>query len=69
MTTTVKELDGWFKSLDSRDIADLFPSLYEEIMESADPKRCSINDFLKEAKSEWKNMKKEEKEYLYNLFA
>lgn len=65
---TIRELDKWFRSLDSRDLADLFPSLFEEIMESADPERNSINDFIKECKSDWKNMDKDEKEYLYNLF-
>lgn len=64
---TQRELDKWFNSLDSFEIAEIFPSLYEEIMESADPERCTINDFYKEAKSDWKGMTKEEKEKYYHL--
>jgi hypothetical protein len=63
---TQKELDKWFNNLSSEEMAEAFPSLYEEVMMSADP--CvNINTFYKEAKSDWKNMTKEEKEYLYNL--
>lgn len=65
---TQKELDKWFNNLSSFELADAFPSLYEEVMMSADPD-VNINTFYKEAKSEWKNMSKEQKEELYNLIA
>ncbi len=64
---TQKELDKWFNSLDSFEVAEIFPSLYEEVMESADPERSDINHFVKEAKSDWKGMTKEEKEKYYHL--
>ena len=62
-----KQLDSWFKNLDSFELAELFPSLYEEIMMSADP-GVNINTFIKEAKSDWKNMSKEQKEELYKMY-
>lgn len=64
---TQKELDKWFNSLDSFEIAEIFPSLYEEVMASADLERSDINYFVKEAKSDWKGMTKEEKEKYYHL--
>ena len=62
---TVKELDRWFKDLDTNDLSFLFPFLYEQIMESADPD-VSVNDFYKEAKALWRAMTKEEKQELHN---
>lgn len=64
---TQKQLDSWFNNLDSFELAELFPSLYEETMLSADP-GVNINTFIKEAKSDWKNMSKEQKEELYDLY-
>ncbi len=64
---TQKELDKWFNNLDSFEIAEIFPSLYEEVMASADPERSDIKYFVKEAKSDWKGMTKEEKEKYYHL--
>ena len=37
-------------------------------MESADPKRCTVNHFLKEVKAEWKEMSIEQKEKIYNEY-
>lgn len=64
---TQKQLDSWFKNLDSFELAELFPSLYEETMLSADP-GVNINTFIKEVKSDWKNMSKEQKEELYKMY-
>ena len=63
-----KDIDKWFKGLDSFEIALMFPGLYEEIMMSADPERCTINHFLKEAKETWNEMSPEEKEGMYNEY-
>lgn len=63
-----KELNIWFKSLDSLTLSYIFPGLYEEIMESADPKRCTINHFYKEAKELWKGMSYEKQEEIYEQF-
>ena len=63
-----KDIDKWFKGLDSFEIALMFPTLYEEIMMSADPERCTINHFLKEAKETWNEMSPEEKEGMYNEY-
>ena len=62
------EINVWFKNLDSIDLSYIFSSLYEEIMESADPKCCTINHFLKEVKAEWKEMSIEQKEKIYNEY-
>jgi len=64
---TQKELDKWFNSLDSFEIAEIFPGLYEEVMASADPS-VNINTFIKEAKSDWKLMSKEQKEEIYKMY-
>ena len=53
---TKKEINSWFKNLDTLTLSFIFSSLYEEIMESADPKRCTVNHFYKEVMSNWKNM-------------
>ena len=53
---TQKEINSWFKNLDTLELSFIFSSLYEEIMESADPKRCTVNHFHKEAMESWKNM-------------
>lgn len=63
---TQKELDKWFNSLESFELAEIFPSLYEQTMESADP-TVNINTFVKEAKNRWKGMTKEMKEDYYHL--
>jgi hypothetical protein len=63
---TQKELDKWFNSLESFELAEIFPGTYEEVMESADP-TVNINTFVKEVKSDWKNMSKEQKEEYYHL--
>lgn len=60
-----KELDAWFKDLDQETLSFIFFSLYEEIMMSADPRRCTINHFYKEAKKEWKALPYEEKVKMY----
>ena len=62
------EINAWFKTLDPLDLSYIFSSLYEEIMESADPKRCTMNHFLKETKAEWKVMSNEQKEKIYNEY-
>lgn len=53
---TKKEINSWFKNMDTPELSFIFSSLYEEIMESADPKRCTVNHFYKEVMSDWKNM-------------
>ena len=53
---TKKEINSWFKNLDTLELSFIFSSLYEEIMESADPKKCTVNHFYKEVMSDWKNM-------------
>lgn len=53
---TKKEINSWFKNMDTPELSFIFSSLYEEIMESADPKRCTVNHFHKEVMSDWKNM-------------
>ena len=65
MKTTV---NNWFKSLDSFTMSFIFPGLYSEIMESADPKRCTVNHFVKEAKEKWNGLSEEEKEKIYNQY-
>lgn len=62
---TQKELDKWFNNLNAEELAQIFPSLYEETMASADPS-VNINTFYREAKSDWKGMTKEEKEQYYH---
>jgi hypothetical protein len=62
-----RDLDKWFRNLDSYELASIFPSLYEEYMMSADP-RDNINTFIKEARYDWKMMTKEEKMRIYNMF-
>lgn len=68
MKKKLTEINAWFKNLDSLDLSYIFSSLYEEIMESADPMRCTINQFLKEVKAEWKKMGIEQKEKIYNEY-
>lgn len=63
---TQKELDKWFNSLESFQLAEIFPSLYEQTMESANPK-VNINTFVKEAKNRWKTMTKKMKEDYYHI--
>lgn len=53
---TQKEINSWFKNLDTLELSFIFSFLYEEIMESTDPKRCTVNHFHKEAMESWKNM-------------
>ena len=53
---TKKEINSWFKNMDTPELSFIFSSLYEGIMESADPKRCTVNHFYKEVMSDWKNM-------------
>ena len=66
MKTT--EINKWFKSLDSFTMSFIFPGLYAEIMESADPKRCTVNCFVKEAKEEWNSLPDVDKEKLYDQY-
>ena len=68
MKKKITEINAWFKNLDSLDLSYIFSSLYEEIMESADPGCCTINHFLKEAKADWKEMSDEQKEKIYNEY-
>lgn len=68
MKTKLTEINAWFKNLDSLDLSYIFSSLYEEIIESADPKRSTINHFYKEAKELWKEMSYEQKEKIYNEY-
>ena len=63
-----KDINKWFKNLDSYEIGLMFPGLYNKMMESADPGRCTINHFLKEVKAEWKEMSNEQKEKIYNEY-
>lgn len=64
----MKEINNWFKGLDSFTLSFIFSSLYNEIMESADPKRCTINHFIKEVKEEWNSLSDEKKTKLYNEY-
>ena len=68
MKKKLTEINTWFKNLNSVDLSNIFSSLYEEIMKSADPGRCTINHFLKEVKAEWKEMSVEQKEKIYNEY-
>lgn len=61
-----KELDTWFRNLDSFELAEIFPSQYEEAMESADP-AVNINTFVREMRADWKRMTKEQKEELHKF--
>jgi hypothetical protein len=63
----MKEMNNWFKGLDSLTMAFIFPGLYHEIMESADPS-VNINTFVKEAKEKWNNLPEEEKSKLYTQY-
>ena len=58
---TKKEINSWFKNLDTHELTFIFSFLYEEIMESADPKRCTVNHFHKEAMESWKSMTDEQR--------
>ena len=62
-----KVLNDWFNSLDSYELSFIFPGMYEDYMESAEP-GDDINAFIKEAKATWKEMSKEEKEEIYNNY-
>ncbi len=64
----MKEINNWFKTLDSFTLSFIFPGLYSEIMESADPKRCTVNHFLKEAKEKWNGFSDEQKTKLYEQY-
>jgi len=55
----------WFNKLDSSDMAFVFPSLYNEIMMSADTERDDINDFVKEATEKWNSLSDKERRDLY----
>ena len=65
MKTTV---NNWFKGLDSFTLSFIFSGLYSEIMESADPKRCTVNCFVKEAREKWNGLSEEDKEKIYNQY-
>ena len=64
----MKEINNWFKTLDSFTLSFIFPGLYSEIMESTDPKRCTVNHFVKEAREEWNNLPDEKKTKLYEQY-
>lgn len=64
----MRTINKWFKELDSFALSFLFPGLYSEIMESADPERCNINSFIKKATEEWKKLSNEDKIKLYEEF-
>jgi len=61
-----KALDAWFRSLPGEGVQEAFPGLFDEIMASAEPERCTINHFYKEARAEWKALSKEEKQGIYD---
>ena len=61
-----KALDAWFRSLPGEGVQEAFAGLFEEIMMSAEPERCTINHFYREACAEWKALSKEEKLEIYN---
>ena len=61
-----KELDTWFRNLDSFELAEIVPSQYEKAMESADP-AVNINTFVREMRADWKRMTKEQKEELHKF--
>ncbi len=63
---SIKKIDSWFRNLDTNALAFIFPSLFEKTMASADPDRCTVNDFIKEAKKEWNELGNEQKRELYN---
>ena len=58
---TKKEINNWIKNLNTLELSFIFSFLYEEIMESADPKRCTVNHFHKEAMESWKSMTDDQK--------
>ena len=58
---TQKENNSWFKNLDTLERSFIFSSLYEEIMESADPKRYTVNHFHKEAMQSSKSVTDEQR--------
>lgn len=60
----LNHLERWFKDLDSDDKAFLFPGLYSEIMESADP-TVNINTFYREVRDIWKGMSWTDKKKCY----
>ena len=62
-----KELNDWFNGLDSYELGNIFSDEYEEAMESADPK-VNINTFVRDCRAAWRNMSKEEKEELYQMY-
>lgn len=64
---THKELNKWFKQLDSFELGFMFPGEYSEVMESADPS-VNINTFIKEVREMWDEMTLEEKQELYNQY-
>lgn len=63
----IKDINKWFKNLDSYEIALIFPGEYEKAMESADP-TVNINTFIKEAKVLWMNLPDEEKMEIYEQY-
>lgn len=63
-----KQLNAWFDSLDSFTISYMFPGLFSEVMESADPERCSVNHFVKEAKKRWLELSDADKERLHEAY-
>lgn len=62
-----KDLDKWFNNLDSSDMANIFPGVFNNIMMSADPD-IDINDFIDEALDEWDSLSTEEKQKIYKDF-
>ena len=58
------KLNKWFRSLDSEELAMIFPGEYDEVIMSADPD-VNINTFYKEARRSWNLMTTSEKTRIY----
>lgn len=64
----MKEINKWFKGLDSFTLSFIFPALYSEIMESADTNRCTVNHFVKEARALWDTFPDTDKKNIYEQY-
>lgn len=61
-------LDLWFNSLDSDSLKGIFPDLFDDIIHSKNPERCTVNDFIDEADEEWDKYTIDQKKDVYNFF-
>lgn len=61
------ELDKWFYELDSRELAFIFPSLFDEIVQDIDYYE-EINEFIDACDDKWDEMSHDEKLITYNEY-